>query len=432
MESIFRQAFKQEDVSFKIRELVYEGNEECLIKQVEGWVSINSNWELESQVISIKLLCSDNDMLANIRKSLHNLSDTYSLPQYSITSDAIILTIPPTKNEAEIDDSLGLVLGAINNLSGINSNFEYIANIPADFCAEIKYTLYPVLFKMQTNLSAYLKRVDDREKSNRGCGRLTPLDKQNIDGIISYQLDAIVESGQKIDPNFTIKALDAITAKVLLEEDVTLFKRHDILDSICQIREILNHPCPQNRRENYPYFAPSTYPWVVIYKDKNNKPAREFRGLLGLTKDRASYKLYQMNSIPQDQDIAKFKNNYIFVKNESVKELFYVDVIDDKSVKVNSVKIIDTDWLEEEIEKIALGSENEEYLYLSDVQIENIITSNGGHIPSNKNDLLITKALIVDYIESKISAEIKMLKDNQNPNNIQNEQVRNINGMTPN
>ncbi|MBA3286376.1 MAG: hypothetical protein H0U27_15130 [Nitrosopumilus sp.] len=67
------------------------------------------------------------------------------------------------------------------------------------------------------------------------------------------------------------------------QKNLTLFKSAGILETVNQIRDIILHPAPQNRNEDYPYFGADADPSYVIYKNPEGNPAKELRGLLSLS-----------------------------------------------------------------------------------------------------------------------------------------------------
>src|ERR1044072_2207805 len=117
-----------------------------------------------------------------------------------------------------------------------------------------------------------LKRCMMKEKIQA----LNGTQKNIIEGTLNFYLDDIA----KLEPKAAIRALSAITQANLSHVDEELFEKYDVLSSINTIREILEHPCPQNRTENYPYFGPSEDPNVIVYKDKHGKAAYEPKGML--------------------------------------------------------------------------------------------------------------------------------------------------------
>lgn len=102
--------------------------------------------------------------------------------------------------------------------------------------------------------------------------------KNIITGTLKLMLDPI----EDLPFSKAIKALKAISQDMLSETDIEQFIEQDIWESIKQIRDILEHPCPQNRSTNYPYFEAPSNPSFIVYNN-NNYPAFEKKGLLSLT-----------------------------------------------------------------------------------------------------------------------------------------------------
>ena len=100
-----------------------------------------------------------------------------------------------------------------------------------------------------------------------------------IEGLLKDYIDDILALNQ----SDAIKALQAVIAENVLAEEKALFEKQDIWADVAFIREILTHPCPQNRAVSYPYFGAPSDPSMVVYKDSDGNVAFEQKGLLGLT-----------------------------------------------------------------------------------------------------------------------------------------------------
>ena len=88
---------------------------------------------------------------------------------------------------------------------------------------------------------------------------------------------------EDIDPTTVVHVLNAVTESNLSDAISQSLISLNLYESVKQIRDILSHPCPQNRTENYPYFGAPEDSNRVVYKDKNGRAAFETRGLLSLT-----------------------------------------------------------------------------------------------------------------------------------------------------
>ena len=88
---------------------------------------------------------------------------------------------------------------------------------------------------------------------------------------------------EDIDPSTAIQVLNAVTASNLSETLSQSLISLNLYESVKQVRDILAHPCPQNRTESYPYFGAPEDSNRVVYKDQHEMPAFETRGLLSLT-----------------------------------------------------------------------------------------------------------------------------------------------------
>ncbi len=99
--------------------------------------------------------------------------------------------------------------------------------------------------------------------------------KNIIEGTLAFYFDTIAE----LDPKTAIKVLSGITSPIISQEDITLFEQKDVLDTINIIREILEHPCPQNCTTNYAYFGAPRDDNIIVYKNKNVEPEFEKKGM---------------------------------------------------------------------------------------------------------------------------------------------------------
>ncbi|MBV8802042.1 MAG: hypothetical protein JO131_03580, partial [Gammaproteobacteria bacterium] len=78
-----------------------------------------------------------------------------------------------------------------------------------------------------------------------------------IEGTLNFYLDDIHDltkegSERKLHPLNALKALKKmLNTEPLNEEEVKQFTKHDILTNITVVRDILNHPYPQNRTHSY-------------------------------------------------------------------------------------------------------------------------------------------------------------------------------------
>lgn len=84
--------------------------------------------------------------------------------------------------------------------------------------------------------------------------------------------------------------LDAIPIMKMLIEDKqfspntwNILQKLNVSDSVEFIQKIRFHPAPQNRSEDYPYFGRHPDPNIVVFKNNQNNPEFEQRGLLGLS-----------------------------------------------------------------------------------------------------------------------------------------------------
>jgi hypothetical protein len=103
--------------------------------------------------------------------------------------------------------------------------------------------------------------------------------KNLIEGTLSFPLEDIAA----LESSEATKALNAIIQEHISLEEIAYFQAKDVWSSIKMIRDILSHPCPQNRTESYPYFGTPSNPNNIVYKNSSGNAAEEPKGLLCLT-----------------------------------------------------------------------------------------------------------------------------------------------------
>lgn len=85
---------------------------------------------------------------------------------------------------------------------------------------------------------------------------LNGVQKKVIEAILQCYLEDIHDAERKpvLKSDQIIAVLEAMdNKKPLIPEEIAEFKRQDVWESIETVREILNHPYPENRAESYPY-----------------------------------------------------------------------------------------------------------------------------------------------------------------------------------
>lgn len=160
-----------------------------------------------------------------------------------------------------------------------------------------------LLFIGKKHLVEYIKRalniiITDKNKLDA----LSPELKNDIKSVIELSLTRIA----CLEPPGAIKALEA-------------------LGGMKEICDILNHPCPQNKIENYPYFGAPTNAEIVIYKNFKSRPAYERRGMLNLSSRRGVTATYVTKSEV---------NKYIFSliserQQKQINQFTRIDILND-------------------------------------------------------------------------------------------------------
>ncbi|HAT1881174.1 TPA: hypothetical protein I8Z36_002928 [Legionella pneumophila] len=116
------------------------------------------------------------------------------------------------------------------------------------------------------------------------------------------------------------------------------------------------------------------------------------------------YDLHLMSELPQSTE--QYKNSYLFIKKGDTRELYYIKP-DGKDEKV---EINDFNLFEETIN--AIKNKDETKLHLSEKQIKEIVTSNGGHTPFKSDDLKDTVRKKIDTtINEILEGKITRLND---------------------
>lgn len=95
--------------------------------------------------------------------------------------------------------------------------------------------------------------------------------KNIIEGTLKFIFDDIASS--LTTPPQAIKALNAILSSTLTNEEIENFKEKNVWESIKQIRDILVHPCPQNRNQG----NASAY-WHGVLKGRDPASPEEISG----------------------------------------------------------------------------------------------------------------------------------------------------------
>lgn len=109
-----------------------------------------------------------------------------------------------------------------------------------------------------------------------------------------------------------------------------------------------------------------------IHAGQNPGDKEEF--LQQLMTSKAS-NLYLMSELPKSP--AQYKNSYLFIQKNGTQELFYITT----DGEYEKATIIDFNLFEEKIK--AIKKKDETQLHLNAKQIQEIVTANGGHIPTN-------------------------------------------------
>lgn len=189
---------------------------------------------------------------------------------------------------------------------------------------------------------------------------LNPTQKNILDGIMVFIFDPVSELSP---PTFAINVLKAMISP----EEPSQDEQHDmraVWPCIKQIRDVFNHPCPQNRSESYPYFHAPDDSNMVVYKNEEGKPAFEQRGLLSLT-SRAQEGYDKINK----QDVVDYITSLINKEIAEYEKLVGLDPYQIQTLKLLKEKGLQTkdlhDWnrhLDSNGRKIKFLNEHQETL----------------------------------------------------------------------
>lgn len=115
----------------------------------------------------------------------------------------------------------------------------------------------------------------DDEKQNG----LNETQRNIILGTLAFPLNDIAE----LERTTEVRALRAILSTYIHGDLIKDFIQLDVWESIQQIRNIFEHPCPQNRSESLPLSGVEPDSEIVFYKNSAGEITSERRGLLSLT-----------------------------------------------------------------------------------------------------------------------------------------------------
>ena len=108
---------------------------------------------------------------------------------------------------------------------------------------------------------------------------LNSLQKEMLEASISFLFDSIKDCG---DSALGLSALNAISDDEVFNNNREKFERANILDAVELLRQILQHPNPQNRSTGSPYVGQE--PGMAVWRDPVTKSIKkEPLGLLSLT-----------------------------------------------------------------------------------------------------------------------------------------------------
>lgn len=101
---------------------------------------------------------------------------------------------------------------------------------------------------------------------------------------------------------------------------------------------------------------------------------------------------------PLPQTLLEYKDSYLFIKKDDVKELYYIDLngIPEKA------EIVDFNLFEQKIN--AIKNKDTTALYLNKEQIEDIITSNGDHTRDKRQEALDNIQTLLDSFNTYITS----------------------------
>jgi hypothetical protein len=183
----------------------------------------------------------------------------------------------------------------LSQIDEVNAEIEFINSIELKKASHFSEDYFMELSRLREIVFSYSLNVTQ---------------KNIIEATIKFPLDDIVDT---LDQNndLTLKALNAVLAKKIAEGDIQIFnaKEINVWDSMKQIRDILFHPCPQNRNTSYPYVAKETG-FSMFKMDRVNIQSVTHRGDIVLKNGRVIFNIHIIrNDLTRD--------DYIIAKEEN-------------------------------------------------------------------------------------------------------------------
>jgi hypothetical protein len=291
----------------------------------------------------------------------------------------------PLQIEREQEKKLKLSKAEMKRVTDAYSRFAQIINE--------QITTKPILYT--TNL--YLNKLDDKAKAE--CRTLYKIFQPYLDFfVIDPALKESTKSfDQYLDKIFTNKPAVISNAPptqlfLKLDKDIQKFFTHIHF-------ELLDKADFKNIFDAYTSFS------QLLNNHIKEKP-QLFGTHLALNNLDASIgrELHLMSELPKS--LAQYKNSYIFIKKNDTRELYYIK----SDEKYGKAKIIDFNLFEEKIN--AIKKKDETKLHLNEEQIQEIVTSNGGHNPSIKEECCNLYKTFQPYLSLIIPSEFKEATEN--------------------
>lgn len=162
--------------------------------------------------------------------------------------------------------------------TGLSDSYDQIKGIALKTL--VKYRDAVIQFTLETR--KYYKELDpavDSTEEPPEKDSINELQKRAIEGILAFPFRSIDE----LSADQALEVLNCLLTREVTPDALLSMVSLNIEDEVKFIHDILMHPYPQNRTTSYPYFGEPRDTSMIVYKDDDEHPAFEKKGLLSLT-----------------------------------------------------------------------------------------------------------------------------------------------------
>jgi len=284
--------------------------------------------QMDKEVCSVLIKASENNSLDVVELLLHSadIQKEIITPNGKTT---IILDLENTKTDAE---GIKIMIDTLKTNTTLDTIYVFWKDTPSEQYAQqliegLKQskTLSKIV-TLNNNQSDATKRLT--EESNTFFQRrhhINEAQKALIQNFLQIPLEIITEDTFEKEPDNAILALKAMKSlKDIPTEVKALFEIRDVWTSILQVREILAHPCPQNRQMGDKYVAAGMR-GMLLNQGRNPAEIENMVGTKFLAKNTSIHTLDVSNN---DMGVAGIQ---ALAQNTSIQTL---------SIRNNSIKTV--------------------------------------------------------------------------------------------